>query len=224
MVELFTDKSTVELVDHMGDDKRAACAARASFAKDTGWEGEVTKRDEKLIGFLIAERHSSPFEHSTATFRITCPLYVAMQFLRHRTFSYSMLSRRYSSDNLQLFMPSSLRLQAEKNLQCSLPDTHPEQELLLSTIKDNAISAVELYNALIDSGVCREQARGVLPQNMMTTFWMTGNLWNWIKFLNLRTAEDVQPESRVVASEIQVLLTSLFPLTINEFIKVGMLS
>jgi thymidylate synthase (FAD) len=135
-----------------------------------------------------------------------------------------MLSRRYSSDNLQLFMPSSLRLQAEKNLQCSLPDTHPEQELLLSTIRDNALSAVELYNALIDSGVCREQARGVLPQNMMTTFWMTGNLWNWIKFLNLRTAEDVQPESRVVASEIQVLLTDLFPLTVNEFIKVGMLS
>ena len=74
MVELFTDKSTVELVDHMGDDKRAACAARASFAKDTGWEGEVTKRDEKLIGFLIAERHSSPFEHSTATFRIVLAL------------------------------------------------------------------------------------------------------------------------------------------------------
>jgi len=206
----------VELVDHMGDDKRAVDAARVSFMRDDT-SAELTDKDQRLINFLVSHKHTSPFEHMVATMRLTVPLFVRAQIMRHRTFSYNEVSRRYTSENLRLWSPSSMRGQSEKNLQCS-------SGTLKSDLNDDAIrlfnnvqeSVLEVYESLIGLGVAREQARAILPQSLYTEFYMTGNLHNWVKFLRLRLDKHTQPETREVAEAIKTILTELYPVTMSK--------
>jgi len=203
----------VELIDAWGDDKRAVHAARISFAKE-GTGSDLTERDVRLLRFMIKEGHTSPFEHSGLTFKIVCPLFVRSQIMRHRTFSFNEVSRRYTSDDLRIYVPKALRQQADKNLQCSIADSHVDREdMLVGHVGHITDQAESVYNYLIAHGVSREQARGVLPQNTYTSFWMTGNLHNWFKFLKLRLHEHVQPETRVIAEEILNCIEDKFPVT-----------
>ena len=106
-VKIYNDDiGEVSLIDYMGDDKRAAHAARVSFLKDDiDTDKEFTDKDKRLINFLLREKHTSPFEHSTITFRLTVPAFIRSQIHRHRTFSYNEASRRYTSDNLSFYSP-----------------------------------------------------------------------------------------------------------------------
>ena len=164
----------VELIDHMGDDKRAVDAARVSFMRDNT-AADLVDKDKRLIKFLVSHKHTSPFEHMVATVRITCPLFVRSQIMRHRTFSFNEVSRRYTSENIQYWRPSHLRAQSTKNLQCSAGE-------LAGELGDNAIRLIDelvnsintVYEVLIDLGVTREQARAVLPQSTYTSF-----LYDW---------------------------------------------
>jgi thymidylate synthase (FAD) len=216
-------ESEVTLVDFYGNDKRAASAARVSFARDLGFEDPIDDKDKRLINFLVEEKHSSPFEHSGMTVRISCPLYIAMQILRHRTFSYNMVSRRYTSAEIEFHKVHFYRPQADKNLQCSKPEVHDRSDKWGDEVLKHTEAALKLYEDMIADGICREQARTVLPQNLMTTFWMTGNLWNWAKFLSLRTGDHVQLECYEVAKSIQDVLTECFPFSINAFKQAGLL-
>jgi thymidylate synthase (FAD) len=197
----------------MGDDSRAAQAARVSFLQDE--ERTSKKRDDKLIRFLHTERHTSPFEHSVITFRLKVPLFIARQIMRHRTFSYNENSRRYSSEAVEFHIPAVLRQQAEKNLQCSVPAPVADNVQLVQSIKQATDSAFSTYQMLLDSGVAREQARCILPQNMYTTFWMTGNLHNYTHFLGLRLGEHAQQEAREVAGAMLEHLKVHFPVTMD---------
>lgn len=207
----------VKLIDWMGDDKRAVNAARVSFLKDDFESSDLTDRDEKLIRFLVSHKHTSPFEHMYATFRIKCPLFVRAQIMRHRTFSYNEVSRRYTDENVEFYLPSKLYKQAEKNLQCS-SDESPDNEYILKSIyKHSTEASFESYNILLDNGVSRESARMLLPQNMYTTFWMSGNLHNFLKFLQLRLDKHVQYETVRVAQGIEEQLRERFPVTLEAF-------
>ena len=207
----------VTLIQSMGDDNTPALAARVSFAKMTT-QSEMTQRDESLINYLAINRHTSPFEHISATFLITCPLFIARQIQRHRTFSYNEISRRYTSQDIEFYIPRSLRKQAETNLQCSLPIDIPRSAEFTRLIKDHTQVCLSFYNTLLDQGVSREQARAVLPQSMYTSFWMSGNLLNWSKFLRLRLDEHAQPEASEVAQAVQSELLERYPTSLGALL------
>ena len=210
-------KNEVAYIDHMGNDARAAHAARVSFNKANAQATELTARDEKLISFLANHRHTSPFEHSVFSVAISCALPIRSQIMRHRTFSYNEVSRRYTSEKIEFFHVDSFKKQANENLQCSTTeeiDSPLDAQQILHEAYD---FAYEQYVRLLELGVSREKARFVLPQGVMTKFWMTGNLLNWLKFLSLRLDPHAQEECREIAIACKELLRQHFPKTIEVF-------
>jgi thymidylate synthase (FAD) len=216
------DYGCVAKISTTGDDLTAVHAARVSFLKD--FEESDPARDERLLRFMVREGHTSPFEHASVTLRITCPLFVRAHIMRHRTFSFNEVSRRYTAEDIRVFIPDTLRVQSKKNLQCSEADSHVVGEtFMLEKLRESLQESVDLYHALIKRGVAREQARLALPQSTYTTFWMTGNLHNWFKFLRLRLDEHTQLETRAIANAALTIIREDFPLTTDIMLKEGAL-
>ena len=220
-LELFGDGiGYVERLQYMGQDLTVVNAARASLNVESK---TMSERDKKLLSFLAKSGHTSTAEHNTITFRIKVPLFIARQHMRHRAFSYNEISRRYTAEAIELYFPKKLRAQDEKNRQTSLEteDTFAVNGVCgLSRIKSCAQSAVELYTGLIDAGVAREQARMILPQNLYTTYWATGNLHNWINsFVCKRDHKDAQWEMRLLAQAVNKILTQTWPIAAPEILK-----
>ena len=207
-----------KLVDHMGNDKRVVDSARVSFAQNNHEEETVNNRDKKLINYLASNLHTSPFEHCTATFIVDVPIFVARQIMRHRTFSYNEVSRRYTSDKLGIWYPSKLRKQSKDNRQCSAGEIERDEDLI--KIYEASIESSWLaYHELLKKGVSRELARAVLPQSTMTSFYMTGNLLNWVKFIHLRDDEHAQIETADLARQIKAKLFEIYPESMKAFFK-----
>lgn len=206
---------SAKLIDFMGSDKRVVDAARVSFLKDDVAESKLSGRDKKLIKFLAAHNHTSPFEHCIATFIIKVPMFVRSQIMRHRTFSYNEVSRRYTSEQIEFWKPDQLRGQSKHNLQCS--DGLIESSEAESAFKLATEFSYATYQQLLDLGLSREIARGILPQSTYTTFYMTGNLHNWIKFIKLRNHDHAQPETKDMAEQIQKALTQCFPISMSAY-------
>ena len=200
----------------MGDDRRAAEAARVSLLNDDVLSDDLSDKDKRLLAFLMREKHTSPFEHSVVSFRVYAPLPVVAQIMRHRTFSYNQASRRYTAEDVQFFQMGEWRKQAQKNLQCS-EDVLEESDPIDAIYQAHCRKSFALYEVLLEKGVSREQARFVLPQGLMARFWMTGNLHNFLKFLILRDDEHAQGECREVAGQIKEHLEKLFPETMQLF-------
>ena len=201
---LYNDNiGSIELVDHMGSDITVVNSARVSY----GVHKEVLdSKDKKLINYLIKHKHTSTLEHNIATFRIKVPLFIRSQHHRHRTWSYNEISRRYTDFNMEFYEPESFRTQHKVNRQAS------NEELVNPSIISKEISSlvpvptfnvsdavkfhhsqsINLYNKMISLDICKEQARGVLPQNLYTEYYATANLNNILKFINLRSHEGEQ--------------------------------
>lgn len=187
-------------------------AARVSHGKD-GKTGENQENDVKLMKFLKEHNHNTPFEHTYATFKIECPLFVRSEWHRHRTQSFNEISMRYTSSNIgKVFMPDIWRKQSLKNKQGSEGSFDDiDQKFITAYINSIYEQAVHTYKLLIDFGVAREQARMVIPVGHMTEFYASANLLNWHKFCKLRCAEDAQFEIRELANEVNRLLEELYP-------------
>jgi len=219
---------TVEYVQHMGEDITIVNSARVSFGKH---KEQIDDKDRKLIRYLIKHKHTSTFEHNAATFRFVVPLFVRSQHHRHRTFSYNEISRRYTEENLRFYEPVSFRTQHKSNRQASniedlidpviVPDLADTSFGLKASgkIRQHHEASVYLYEVLMARGVCREQARGVLPQNMYTEYYGTANLNNLLKFCSLRLHEGAQWEIQKVAEGIIGICKNLWPITINSYIN-----
>ena len=209
--KLAGGQMSVDLVDFCGSDQMFLAAARVSTSTH---EAQTTKeRDLKLAKFLLKHNHTSPFEHAFITYRIEAPIFSARQIMRHRTFSYNEISRRYTEKNLEFYLPKKLYAQDKNRLQCST-DQELDQKMI-NSIELATRAAFNLYQRLLAQGVSREQARFVLPMNTMTTFYMSGNFYNWIKFLKLRCDEHTQEETRLIAGAIKQSLGQLYPDTMN---------
>ena len=213
----------VALIQSMGDDLTIVNAARASLGKESTEMGE---REQRLSNFLIRSGHTSTMEHNYATFWIKVPLFVARQQMRHRTFSYNEISRRYTSFDIEFYEPKALRLQDTKNRQASLDEvTNPEMVDGLfadQTISRHVSDSMTLYDELIEKGISREHARMVLPQNIYTTYWATGSLHNWVNsFIAKRDHPDAQYEIRLLAQGISTLLRGLWPIAHENLVKHG---
>ena len=183
-------------------------SARVSYGKSL----KTVAQDMKLVDYLIREGHTSPLESITFTFRIKCPIYIARQIMRHRTFSFNEYSLRYSNALNELYIPDNFRKQSDTNKQHSEGklddgDVGDVGDLYSETVK----SAYTAYEKLIELGVCREQARGVLPMCLYTKFYATVNLNNLFKFLKLRTSPDAQQEVREVADSMEELAKIIAP-------------
>ena len=224
-VELYGDGiGSVDYVQHMGEDLTVVNSARVSFGQE---KQEVDDKDKKLINYLIKHRHTSTLEHNLVTFRFTVPLFIRSQHHRHRTWSYNEISRRYTDVDLQFYEPKQFRTQHKSNRQASNEDdlinpmiVHYEIPATASQwLKDHHTASLELFNKLLDSGVCREQARGILPQNLYTQYYGTVNLNNLLKFIDLRTHEGAQWEIQKVAEACLEIATDLYPETVGAYRK-----
>ena len=198
----------IGLVDRLGTETSIVNAARVSFGKI---RTEMDDRDAALVHYLIKNHHTSPLEHVVFTFLVHCPLFIRSQWHRHRTWSYNEISRRYTDVDIEFYTPPELREQAESDRQASRPAEHLDQAACKALIEEHHKRSLDLYHKLLEQGVCREQARGVLPQDMMTTFWATVDLNNLLKFLELRDSDHAQWEIREYAIAIKKLIKPDFP-------------
>ncbi len=207
-VRVLGGQGWIGLVDMMGSETSIVNAARVSFGKR---RETMDERDAALVRYLVSHHHTSPLEHVVFTFLVHCPLFVRSQWHRHRTWSYNEISRRYTEVDLELYVPPALREQSESDRQASRESESLDQSACLAKIRAFHEQSLRLYQELLDAGVCREQARGVLPQNLMTTFWATVDLNNLLKFLELRDSPHAQWEIREYASAIKSLIRDDFP-------------
>jgi thymidylate synthase (FAD) len=225
-VELYGDGiGKVSYVQHVGDDKMIVNAARVSFGQDN--TKPLTERDQKLIKYLIEHRHTSPFEHNSITFMFEVPMFVRSQHMRHRTWAYNEISRRYTEVDLKFYEPKAFRTQHKSNRQASnendlidpiitpaFADTYIKSSEAVAKFHKQSL---DLFNHLVDAGVCREQARGVLPQNLYAKYYGTVNLSNLLKFIDLRTHEGAQWEIQKMAEACLDIATEIWPYSIGAY-------
>lgn len=235
-IELYGDGiGRVDYIQHMGTDLTVVNSARVSFGVE---KKELDARDRKLIRYLIAHKHTSTLEHCAVTFRFIVPLFVRSQHHRHRTWSYNEISRRYTDVNIRFYQPQEFRTQHKSNRQASNaeelinPIMNPEDVSdpkfgewihpvsASEIVKAHNLDSLVLFNQLIEAGVCREQARGVLPQNMYTEYYGTVNCSNLLKFIDLRTHEGAQWEIQKVAQACLEIATDLFPETVGAYRRI----
>lgn len=227
-VDIFGDGiGSVEYIKHDGEDVMFVNAARVSFGAH---KEKIDDKDIKLIRYLIDHNHTSPFEHCSITFRFVVPLFIRSQHHRHRTWSYNEISRRYTSVDMQFYEPENFRTQHKSNRQASNdelinPDMTVHNKRPVPTpkysasdaVKNHHISSMNLYNRLLEKGVCREQARGVLPQNLYTQYYGTVDIHNLLKFIDLRSHEGAQWEIQKVAQACLDITAQHFPVTVEAW-------
>lgn len=208
----------VELIDIFGSDNRVVDAARVSFNKIS--TNYTEKQNEKLIQYLATHNHFSPFTHVMITMKEKVPIFVARQRFKHRIgFEYNEVSRRYVDDAPEFFHPTSWRSKPEGSIkQGSGTEIITELELdehvvwddptspkLTTPIKDTyemfIKHAEQLYDLMIRNDVAPEQARMVLPQSMMTEYFVTGSLAAWARAYKLRIDGHAQKEIQDLAAK-----------------------
>jgi thymidylate synthase (FAD) len=206
------DHGFIALIDFMGGDSAVVQAARVSVGK--GLTDDI--RDEKLVHFLLANRHETPFEHSVFKFHIKCPIFVARQWFRHRMASYNEISGRYTTMSEEFCLPQNLRAQKAKNYQYKDLDAE-SNKIYQAKIVEHYQRCYALYQELLSAGVAREHARIVLPLSLYTQFYWTINARALMNFLSLRTDEHAQYEIREYAKYIAEIFQRKMPWTFEAF-------
>lgn len=206
------DHGFVRLVDSMGDDLSVVNAARVSFGKQ---KTEFDKRDERLINYLWEHKHTSPFRHAFVKFHIRAPIFVLRQWQKHQVgCSWNELSGRYVEFAGQCYVPNTWRKQSSDNKQGSHGAIGP-QHLVSQTYEKHVSDSLALYYGLLSNGVCKEQARMVLPQSLYTECIWSCSLQACLHFLSLREDEHSQWEIQQFAHAVRELITPLFPVSLS---------
>lgn len=205
-----------EYIAHLGDDVLVANAARVSFAKETSLEddGRLTQRDAKLIKYLAVHNHWSPFSHPQITIRETVPIFVARQRFKHMVgFTYSEVSRRYVDDTPEFFMPEVWRNRPDGSMKQGSGDAHPSSDTWANSYNSFIELALRQYEAMIKDGVAPEQARMVLPQSMLTSYYVTGSLAAFGRAFKQRIDVHAQVEIQELAKQWGEIIQPLFPVS-----------
>lgn len=225
-----------EYIQHAGDDLTVVNSARVSFDKESNWDlgyfdtatlgcpKTLSDRDAKLIQYLATHNHFTPFTHATVTLRETCPIFVARQRFKHVVgFTYNEVSRRYVDDEPEFYEPETWRKRSENKKQGSSEDavtdmvvrctvSEVEWESPVAEEYRNVLAyAQSVYFSMIDAGVAPEQARMVLPQSMVTSYYVTGSLAAFARFYKQRTDSHAQYETRLLADQVGEIIAPLFP-------------
>jgi len=208
----------IKLIDSMGTDLTVVNAARVSFDKH---HNEIIKGDEKLIKYLAEHGHWTPFGHPQLQFRISAPIFVARQLVKHQVgLVWNEVSRRYVDTVPVFHIPTQWRGKAEDRKQGSSKETVDLNFKVTDKIMDLHTNALELYEQLLEANVAPEQARIILPQSMYTEWYWTGSLYAFARICNLRISEDAQEETQYVAQKISTLIETKFPIS-WKYLKSG---
>lgn len=207
----------VHRMDSMGTDLTVVNAARVSFDK---FKEELEYSDEKLIQYLAEHGHWSPFSHCFIQFKIDAPIFVARQLMKHTVgLGWNEVSRRYVDDNPKFYTPYEWRRRAADKKQGSMAEAVSSQDIANRIKNESDRIALNCYDRLLKLKVCPEQARMVLPQNMMTSWFWSGSLYAFSRVCNLRLKEDAQEETRDVAQRISDHCAVEFPLSWKNLVK-----
>jgi thymidylate synthase (FAD) len=194
---------------HGGTDLATVNSARVSFNKRSD---ELSKKDAKLVSYLSEHKHTSPFNHAYATFRVKAPIFVARQLVKHEYLPWNEVSRRYVDDEPEFYVPDVWRGRSADKKQGSEGVVKLEG-VDEQIVDDYAAEALTAYQVLLEAGVAPEQARMVLPQSTMTEWWWSGTVGAWAKMCNQRCKPDTQLETRIVADKISDKMGELFPVS-----------
>jgi len=209
----------VTYIDHMGSDLSVVNAARVSFGKtsemdmsDQWGPPKLKDKDAKLIHYLAKHGHYSPFGHAFASFHVKAPIFVARQLVKHKFLRWNEISRRYVDDEPEFYVPDQWRGRSADKKQGSAGVI----EGIDSTVVESLVKCAKHdYNYLLAKGVSPEQARMILPQNMMTEWYWSGSLDAFMDMCNLRCKLDTQYETRLVAEYILSEMINLFPVSVE---------
>lgn len=215
----------VRLDAAMADDYSVVNSARVSFAKQSSdLHTDLSGKDKGLIGFLMRERHGTPFEHNAFRFHVKCPLFVAREWFRHRIGSYNEFSARYSEVPNEFWVPTedAIRTQVGKPGAYTFePVSSGIAKEVVATIDEQNKRAYGTYKYMLELGVAKEVARSILPVSMYTQFYWTVNARSLMNFLSLRTDENAQLEIREYANEVEVLFREQMPATWSAWVECG---
>lgn len=218
MGERVLDHGHVYLVESMGDDLSVVRNARVSY--DADWRtGEDDGKDEKLIHYLMRNGHTSPFEAVKFTFDVKLPIFVARQWMRHRTWSYNEVSARYTELPEEFYVPelAQITTQSSSNKQMRTLVQNERASILQDIIRDASVAAFDAYRLMLEAGCPRELARSVLPVGTYTHMFATVDLHNLLHFLRLRLHEHAQYEIQVYARAILKIIKNICPVSVAAF-------
>jgi thymidylate synthase (FAD) len=210
------DKGFIRLVEYLGSDESVVRSARVSYG-----QGTKSKRDDKaLIRYLMHNQHSSPFEFVEFVFHIKTPIFIARQWMRHRTASINEISGRYSILKEEAYLPSIDRI-CEQNTNNKQGSGSPLKKHQSSEIIGRLLLGQEEifsdYKEFLDKNLSREIARINLPLATFTEFYWKINLHNLFHFLKLRLHPHAQEEIRLYAEAILKLITPIVPISVEAF-------
>ncbi len=224
------DHGFVRVIDYMGDDSSVVQAARVSYGKGT----KKLNQDKSLINYLISHRHSTPFEMNEIKFHIKLPIFVARQWIRHRTANVNEYSARYSILDKEFYLPKNqdLKPQSKVNNQGRSGElSSNEINYYSEVLRENSKKGFENYSKLLNedengnvldttkSGLARELSRMTLPLNAYTQWYWKIDLHNLMHFLSLRFDAHAQYEIRVYAEVMMKILKKWVPLSYDAFIS-----
>lgn len=217
------DHGLIRLIDFMGSDRSIVRSARVSF--DADWRiGLDEGSDARLIGYLMRNRHSTPFESVVLTLEVKAPIFNFRQWHRHRTQSYNEVSARYAELPEEFYVPSigSIGFQSTSNKQARdltviTEEQRVQREEQIQMFRVHCESAFRTYKALLRAGWPRELARAVLPLGTYSRMFTTMNLWNCYHFLRLRLHSHAQYEIRVYAEALLKFVKDIAPIATQAF-------
>lgn len=221
-IELVSN-TDVKLIHHNISDEMIAMAAWVSHDQDNEERLAETDRLEKLIDFLLRNKHMSPFEHNSLTVKVDVPLFVRSEWHRHRTQAFNEVSGRYTTMQPRFWAGESVRVQQGKpGDYYFVPGTNEQYAVYIQGKRRMAETAWDTYQERLAAGIAKEQAREDLPLSLMTQFYATSNLRNWLHFLELRLDKHALEEIRVTAQKVEAIIAEAAPLAYESFKRHGL--
>jgi thymidylate synthase (FAD) len=231
-VELRSDL-TAELVRSSARDADVLFAARVSTKGEQSLEDvdADAERSKGLIGFLMRDRHGSPFEHNSMTFYVHAPIFVFREFMRHRIASYNEESGRYRELRPVFYLPGPERDLVQEGRPGHyqfLPGSPEQHKLVTEATRRVCEQAYSAYQEMLEAGIAREVARIVLPLTIYSSMYVTMNARSLMNFLSLRTKREnstypsfPQREIEMVAEQMEAAWATLMPWTHTAFEAAG---
>lgn len=211
------NKGFVRLVDYLGNDSRIVQSARVSYGEGT----KTTREDRGLIQYLLRNQHTSPFEQVVLTFHIKLPIFIARQWIRHRTARLNEISGRYSimADDFYLPAKEDIAFQSNDNKQGRSREEVPQEiiDKVLNSLEGEQKSIYKNYENLIAEGLARELARVNLPLSLYTEWYWQIDLHNLFHFLRLRMDSHAQKEIRDYANVLFEIASKVCPMACEAF-------
>lgn len=211
------DHGFIRLVDHMGGDDAIVQSARVSYGRGT----KKVSQDRGLIRYLMRHRHTTPFEMVEFKFHAKMPIFVARQWVRHRTANINEYSLRYSEARDEFYIPKKedIHFQSKLNKQGREMEKVPDElkEKVIKYFKEISEKSFALYSELSEDGIAKELARSILPVNLYTEWYWKNDLHNIFHFLSLRMDDHAQYEIRVYANAMASIVKKIVPIAYEAF-------